>query len=302
MRQKRQEPKYHGRHDLDELRYLRHDAKPFTVISLFSGAGGFDIGTAGAGFQTRVMVEWEKAACDTLRVNFTKAGHNDWCDRQIAATKDKKLIATLKRWRKAGPRPATKKGGWYHKPEPAIMCEDITKLSSARILEAAKLRLGECTLLTGGFPCQGFSTARGNGRNTNDFTYDKRNFLYRECVRVIRETLPKTFVLENVPGLIQMEKGRVVRMICDDLAKSGYNVTWYKLNAADYGVPQNRIRVFFFGRRNDVMRFDAKGKKVPALHIGGAVGTITHPDWFIEKYGDEHEKQSLEAKAKGVQA
>lgn len=265
---------YVGRFQPKALNYLKKNAKPYTVISLFSGAGGFDVGTGQAGFQTRVMVEWEKAACDTLRANFTLEGHMAWCEKKGKTLKAHKDCLRI-----------GKKGGWYHRPEPAILCEDITKLSSARILEAGKLRVGECTLLTGGFPCQGFSTARGASRNVDDYTYDKRNFLYQECVRVIRDTLPKTFCLENVPGLVTMQKGAVVRMICKDLAAIGYNVTWYKLNAADYGVPQNRIRIFFFGERNDVMVFN--GKKVPQLHIGGAAGTIKHPEWFTKKYGEE---------------
>jgi len=73
---------YVGRFQPKELDYLKHGAKPYTVISLFSGAGGFDIGTSQAGFQTRVMVEWEKAACDTLRANFTLAGHIAWCEKK----------------------------------------------------------------------------------------------------------------------------------------------------------------------------------------------------------------------------
>lgn len=288
MKKNKKQKNYLGSFDLDELKYLKPNAKPYTVISLFSGAGGFDIGTSQAGFQTRVMVEWEKAACDTLRANFTMEGHQKVIDRYLADAykekkQDKKYIARLKRWRERGPtKVKDSKLGWYHKPEPAILCEDITKLSTARILEAARLRIGECTLLTGGFPCQGFSMAN-SVRDKDNYKYDKRNFLYLECVRVIREALPKTFCLENVPGLISMEKGAVVKMICKDLAAVGYNITWYKLNAADYGVPQNRIRVFFFGHRNDLAVF--KNKNRQQLYLGGVPGTVTHPDWFIEKYG-----------------
>lgn len=237
------------------------------------------------------------------------AGHREYCDRMIALLEQNtekklkkkglfiklanewagpddpkaraKMIDEHKRWRNKKP------GNWYHKPEPVIMCADITRLSTKKILEAGKLRMGECTLLTGGFPCQGFSTARGGTRDTTNHKYDKRNLLYKECVRVIREALPKTFALENVPGLISMEKGAVVKMICRDLAEVGYDVSWDKLNAADYGVPQNRIRVFFFGKRNDVMTFDAKGKRPPVLHIAGSKGTIKHPDWFIKKYDNK---------------
>lgn len=232
---------YLGRFDYDQLTYLRKDAAPFTCISLFSGCGGMDLGTHEAGFETRVMVEWDKSACDVLRLNWTGPGRTVEQER-----------------------------------EPAILEEDIIKLPTHRILEAAGLRVGEATLLTGGFPCQGFSTAR-SGRNKDDYTYDDRNMLYKECVRVIREALPKTFVLENVKGLISMEKGRVIRMICDDLAAVGYNVTWDLLDAADYGVPQHRERVFFLGERVDVLALS--GDRVQ-FHIGGERGKVRHPVWF----------------------
>ncbi len=266
-------PGYIGRYDVKELDYLKPSKKPYTVISLFSGCGGFDVGSAQAGFQTRVMIDWDKAACKTLRVNFTMKGHIlECCEKKSKKIKDHA---------KCGPRPISKKGGWYHKPEPVILHEDITKLSSKKILEAARLRVGECTFLTGGFPCQGFSIARNI--KIKKWQDDKRNFLYLECVRIIKETLPKTFCLENVPGLVSMQKGAVIKMICKDLSAIGYNVNWYKLNAADYGVPQHRIRIFIFGRRNDVMVFKGKGK-VSQLHIAGLPGKVTHPEWFIKKY------------------
>src|SRR5688572_17348254 len=184
------------------------------------------------------MIEWEKAACDTLRANWTKEG-----------------------WEKHG---GGKLPPWYHKREPVIIQEDIREVSSERILEAADLRVGECTLLTGGFPCQGFSAA-----NNQRGMHDERNFLYLECVRIIRDTMPKTFALENVHGLASMDNGAVIRMICGDLANSGYDVKWDKLNAADYGVPQNRIRIFIMGKRVDIASM--VNNRIQ-YHIGGAKG------------------------------
>ncbi len=173
--------------------------------------GGAALGVNAAGFEVRVFVEWEKEACKTLRCNWTKEGYIECGGKQ-------------EQWGKQS---------WHQKREPAILQADITRLSTEEILTAAYLRVGECSLLEGGFPCQGFSVAN-NHRDTSDHTKDKRNTLYLECVRVIREAQPGTFFLENVPGLVSMEQGRVIRLITKDLAECGYTITWnraYPVNA-----------------------------------------------------------------------
>jgi len=232
-----------------------------TVISLFSGCGGMDLGFRDGGWEIRVMVEWEKSACDTLRRNWTREGYNE--KHPISKMFPKKG--------KYGCEP------WHQEREPVIMQRDITKTTTEEILKAADLKIGEAGCVTGGFPCQGFSHARGTR-----MIDDPRNILYKECVRVVREALPKTFLFENVPGLVTMDNGKIIQRICEDLAGVGYNVTWYKLNAADYGVPQNRIRIFIFGQRRDAMVFPEKGNV--QLHMGAIKGEIKHPDWFRQKY------------------
>lgn len=103
-------------------------------------------------------------------------------------------------------------------------------------------------LLAGGFPCQGFSVAN-TLRNKND----ERNKLYLQIIRLLKETKPKFFLLENVAGILSLEKGEVVKQIVGELANvnknafGGYELKYLKLNAADYGVPQNRHRVIFLG-------------------------------------------------------
>lgn len=225
-------------------------AKRNTAISLFSGCGGMDLGMIQAGFEVRVMIDNDPTCCDTLRANFTQTG-----------------------W-KRGERRALPK--WMPKREPAIICRDITQTSTEYLLDMADLKVGECGCVTGGFPCQGFSTS-GKRR-----MWDPRNVLYKECVRVVREALPWYFVFENVPGLVSMDNGRVIDRICRDLADCGYDVQWEILNAKDYGVPQDRPRVFFVGHRRDVLALTAKGKM--QLHIGCPPGTVTHPKFYMRKY------------------
>jgi DNA (cytosine-5)-methyltransferase 1 len=104
-------------------------------------------------------------------------------------------------------------------------------------------------LLTGGFPCQGFSVA-----NLYRDVTDERNELYLEIVRLLKETKPNYFLAENVPGILSLGKGEVVKQIMKEFSDigldenyPGYEVHKYKLNAADYGVPQGRKRVIFLG-------------------------------------------------------
>lgn len=99
-------------------------------------------------------------------------------------------------------------------------------------------------IVIGGFPCQGFSIA-----NTSRSMEDKRNFLYKEMLRIINDKKPKIFVAENVKGILSMAKGKVIEMIKKDFEKIGYKVDIKFLNSANYGVPQARERVIFIGNR-----------------------------------------------------
>ena len=102
--------------------------------------------------------------------------------------------------------------------------------------------LGPIDGIIGGPPCQGFSIA--NGQRIID---DDRNKLYREYFRILEETRPKFFIIENVTGLLTLAKG----IVKDDILKRarglGYNVEYKTINASLYGVPQNRLRVIFVG-------------------------------------------------------
>jgi DNA (cytosine-5)-methyltransferase 1 len=102
-------------------------------------------------------------------------------------------------------------------------------------------------IVIGGFPCQGFSVA-----NTKRYIEDQRNFLYLQFLRVLRAKKPSFFLAENVKGILSLDKGKVFQMILDDFCATGYQVQYAVLNAANYGVPQRRERVFLFGVRKDL--------------------------------------------------
>lgn len=120
-----------------------------------------------------------------------------------------------------------------------ITCQDIKDISSNEI--------PNCDLIIGGFPCQGFSLANLK-RNEQDI----RNFLYLEFVRILKDKQPAFFLAENVKGILSLGKGKVFEVIVNDFKNIGYEVKYAVLNAADYGVPQTRERVFILGKRINV--------------------------------------------------
>lgn len=102
--------------------------------------------------------------------------------------------------------------------------------------------------IIGGPPCQGFSTARlSNATEKIGKINESRNHLYLEFYRTVNIVRPKFFLIENVRGLVSANKGAFVKDIIERFGSIGYNVSYKILNASDYGVPQNRQRVFFVG-------------------------------------------------------
>lgn len=133
-------------------------------------------------------------------------------------------------------------------PASTVICGDISRPSVFRRVIDAASDFGDIDLLAGGPPCQGFSQMR----NFSRFIDDPRNKLYRRFVAVLAELRPRAFVMENVPGLRELDG--VADQILRDLRLKGlYRVGEPRvLEAADFGVPQRRRRLFFVGIRNDV--------------------------------------------------
>ena len=132
-----------------------------------------------------------------------------------------------------------------------------------RFQESSGLRRGDVDVVIGGPPCQGFSTigrtkiaslvknGQRSGRSTRArFIDDSRNGLYKSFVGFVSKFRPKAVVMENVPGMMSYRNGRVVEQIREDFAGVGYrNIECRLLNAADFGVPQMRRRLFFVATR-----------------------------------------------------
>lgn len=102
-------------------------------------------------------------------------------------------------------------------------------------------------ILIAGFPCQTFSVI---GRK-DGFSDDRGQIIFH-LARILEETQPKCFLLENVKGLVTHDKGKTLRTILETLNRAGYNVDYRVLTSLNHGVPQMRQRVYFIGLRKDI--------------------------------------------------
>lgn len=185
----------------------------YNVVSTFSGAGGSCLGYRMAGYRVLWANEFEKAARDVYKVNH---------------------------------------------PDSHLDGRDIRTVSGPEILEQIGLKVGELDLFDGSPPCDSFSTAgkrekqwgkvkdygKGHKQRTDDLFFD--------YTRLLREMQPKTFVAENVRGLVIGKAKGYFKLILRELKDCGYNVRAKVLDAQWLGVPQQRQRVIFIGVRNDL--------------------------------------------------
>ncbi len=189
------------------------------VISLFSGAGGLDLGVEAAGTKIAVCVEPDAHCVATLKANST--GH-----------------------------------GWK------VLDKPIQTYKTKDILRAAKLDVGEATLVIGGPPCQPFSKS-GFWVEGRKGIHDERNLL-GEFVRVVKEARPLGFIMENVFGLFYKTSKIAFDQLHEELTDEGYKIEFKVVNAADYGVPQIRERLFILGSRvNSTLNFPEGNYRSP---------------------------------------
>ena len=153
-----------------------------------------------------------------------------------------------------------------NRPKLPVIPRRIETVTSTELLTKGKLKAGEVCLVSGGPCCQSFSTAGKRGSLA-----DSRGGLFREFTRIVSETKPRFFVMENVKGILSAavkhrslndrgpgnpplepdeELGSALRVILKELGELGYYVIYGLLNCADYGVPQTRRRIIFVGSRD----------------------------------------------------
>lgn len=126
-----------------------------------------------------------------------------------------------------------------HNTEGEWTASDITKVSDNDIRLLAGKRID---VICGGFPCQAFSVAGKRGGFS-----DTRGTLFFEIARIAKQVKPRFLFLENVKGILSHEKGKTFATILNTLDELGYDAEWQVLNSKDFGVPQNRERVFIIG-------------------------------------------------------
>lgn len=180
--------------------------------------GGLDFGFEAAGFRTAAAVELDAVACRALCLN---------------------------------------------RPEWPVIEGNIHGINSARILEVAGLNPGEADVIIGGPPCQPFSKSSYWAGDTPRLN-DPRADTLTAYLRVLRDVRPKAFLLENVYGLAYNGKDEGLKHLLNGIEQinrqvgTNYSVSWKMLNAAFYGVPQLRERVFLIGSRDGAeFRFPA---------------------------------------------
>lgn len=160
-----------------------------------------------------------------------------------------------------------------HNTEGEIELHDITQVTDDEIRA-----IGHVDAICGGFPCQAFSIA-GNRRGFED----TRGTLFFEIARFASILKPKYLFLENVKGLLNHDKGDTFEVILSALDELGYDVEWQVLNSKDFGVPQNRERVFIIGHLRG-----KRGRKI--FPIGGNGATIGCEQPKINKVGNIRKK------------
>ncbi|MEW6036560.1 MAG: DNA cytosine methyltransferase [Candidatus Micrarchaeota archaeon] len=152
-------------------------------------------------------------------------------------------------------------------PETILIEKDVRKLAAEEILDAAG---GKVHLLFAGLPCQGFSHAGQRKQK------DRRNYLFKEVVRLARKVRPTFVLIENVRGILTMKKGWFLRAITESLEGAGYKVSWRVINATDFGVPQRRERVFILGSKlRDVDINSFKQEQMRRVSVAEAIGDLS---------------------------
>ncbi len=198
-------------------RSTKSDLRP-TLVSLFTGAGGLDLGLEMAGFRTVSALDFDDDCVASLRANQEKA-------IPIPGT-DHAYLEGAK-----------------------ILHDDAEKVTGADLKPHGAGKNWCPDLMAGGPPCQPFSSA---GKQLG--LEDPRGRLFEHFVRLARELKPRFILFENVRGLVTApgpsgEPGEALALVRAEFEKIGYGTTFALLNAADYGAPQRRVRMFMLAAR-----------------------------------------------------
>lgn len=166
------------------------------------------------------------AGAGGLALGLEKAGFENTLSVEI----DKDAVQTLR----------------YNRPKWQVLESDINIIAENGIKQYMDYK-GEIDLISGGVPCQSFSYA-GKG----DGFADTRGTLFNPMSKIIDQLKPRTFILENVKGLVTHDKGKTLETMIKIFEEVGYEITWKVLNSWDYDTAQKRQRIFIVGIRDDI--------------------------------------------------
>ncbi len=197
-----------------------HGHSPIKTLSLFSGGGGLDIAFHDCGFEIVQSLELEAKYVQTLKLNSLPG---KWLENSQPFDASTQLSA-----------------------QGIPLCIDIREFIPTPDLKV--------DFIIGGPPCQTFSAAGRRAAGVAG-TSDARGTLFQEYVRLLKTLQPKGFLFENVYGIIGAQKGEAWALIQAAFKEAGYTIHFRILDAADYGVPQHRERLFIVGLREGSYQF-----------------------------------------------
>ncbi len=171
----------------------------------------------------------------------------------------------------------------FNFPNSAAICQNVRDVSGADIRIRAGIGQRDIAVVMGGAPCQGFSLM---GKRALD---DPRNELVHHFVRLVLELQPRYFVLENVRGLTIGKHRKFLEEVMEAFEVNGYTVekNYKVLNAADYGVPQDRRRLFLIGARSDA-KLPTYPDPLPGVTVWDAIGDLPEAEDFDELLASDH--------------
>lgn len=215
-----------------------------TFIDLFAGAGGLSEGFVVNGFIPIAHIEMNPEAADTLKTRMCY----HWL-KDIDSTVYQEYL-----------RGEVSREQLYQSVPESILNSVINKKMSEENLSEvfnivdklmAKNTVSNIDLVVGGPPCQAYSLV-GRARSEDNMVNDPRNHLYKLYCRFLQKYQPRMFVFENVPGLLNANKGLYFSQMQQYFRTVGYELEYRVLNASDFGVLQNRLRVILVGWRREL--------------------------------------------------
>ncbi|WP_339893255.1 DNA cytosine methyltransferase [uncultured Algibacter sp.] len=227
--------------------------KNYSYIDLFSGAGGVTIGFSDQDFELLLANDIEKSALDTLKHNLSIT-HPDIDLNRVVLGDIKELYELLE----LSPVEYEYEGYKTIKTNKEVDLKSKTSDVKEHLGVDNLLRdIDMVDVLVGGPPCQGFSMIGRSKKATIEervvgFIDDPRNQLFKYFLKFAEKYNPKLVLIENVKGLNSALKYRDLIESSLSNTGSGYNVFSKIINVRDFGIPQNRERIFFIGVRNDL--------------------------------------------------